>query len=105
VIRRKTAKDRLRQALQRVKDWCRAHRHDPVAAQYVTLSRKLHGHYGYYGIIGNRPALYRFRMELIRLWVKWLGRRSQRRLTWRAAIPVLERLHLPEPPPWPAAVA
>jgi group II intron reverse transcriptase/maturase len=105
VIKRKTAKDRLRKALQRVKDWCRAHRHDPIAAQYVTLSRKLQGHYGYYGIIGNRPALYRFRMELIRLWVKWLGRRSQRRLTWRAAIPLLERLHLPEPPPWPAAVA
>jgi hypothetical protein len=55
-------------------------------------------------VIGNRPALYRFRMEAIRLWVKWLGRRSQRRLTWRAAIPLLERLHLPEPPPWQAAV-
>ena len=105
MIKRKTSKDRLRKALKRVKDWCRGHRHDPVQAQYVTLSRKLQGHYGYYGIIGNRPALYRFRMELIRLWVKWLGRRSQRRLTWRAAIPMLQRLHLPEPPSWQAAVA
>jgi group II intron reverse transcriptase/maturase len=105
VIKRKTAKDRLRKALRRVKDWCRAHRHDPVKEQYVSLSRKLQGHYGYYGIIGNRPALYRFRMELIRLWVKWLGRRSQRRLTWGAAIPLLRRLHLPEPPPWQATVA
>jgi hypothetical protein len=58
-----------------------------------------------HGIIGNRPALYRFRMELIRLRVIWPGRRSQRRLTWRAAIPLLERLHLPEPPPWQAAIA
>jgi len=105
IIKRKTAKDRLRRALKRVKQWCQGHRHDPVKAQYATLSQKLQGHYGYYGIIGNRPALYRFRMELIRIWVKWLGRRSQRRLSWRAAIPMLQRLHLPEPPPWQAAVA
>jgi hypothetical protein len=75
-----------------------------VKVQYVALSRKLQGHYGYYGVIGNRPALYRFRMELIRIWVKWLGRRSQRRLSWRAAIPMLQRRHLPEPLPWQAYV-
>ena len=80
MIKRRTAKDRLRKALKRVDDWCRGHRHDPVKAPYTTLSRKLQGHYVYYGIIGNRSALYRFRMELIRIWVKWLGRRSQRRL-------------------------
>lgn len=104
VIKRKTAKDRLRRALKRVKRWCQEHRHDLVKEQYDALSRKLRGHYGYYGIIGNRPALYQFRKELIRIWIKWLGRRSQRRLTWADAIPLLNRLHLPEPPPWSAYV-
>lgn len=100
VIKRKTAKDRLQRALKRVKEWCRKRRHDPVRDQYVALCRKLQGHYGYYGIIGNRPALFRFRMEVIRIWVKWLGRRSQRGLKWRDAIPLLVRLHLPETPSW-----
>jgi len=104
VIKRKTAKDRLRRALKRVKEWCQKHRHDLVKEQYAALSRKLRGHYGYYGIIGNRPALYPFRMELIRIWVKWMGRRSQRRLSWADAIRLLNRLHLPEPPPWQAYV-
>jgi hypothetical protein len=104
VIKRKTAKDRLQRALKRVKQWCQRHRHDPVKEQFTALSRKLKGHYGYYGIIGNRPALYRFRMEAIRIWVKWLGRRSQRRLSWADAIRLLIRWHLPEPPPWQAYV-
>ena len=47
VIKRQTAKDRLRWALKRVKHWCRAHRHDPVKVQYAALSRQLQGHYGY----------------------------------------------------------
>jgi group II intron reverse transcriptase/maturase len=104
VIKRKTAKDRLRRALKRVKHWCQKHRHDFVTEQYAALSRKLRGHYGYYGIIGNRPALYQFRMELIRIWVKWMGRRSQRHLSWADAIRLLNRLHLPEPPSWQAYV-
>lgn len=104
VIKRKTAKDRLQRALTRIKHWCQQHRHDPVKEQFAALSRKLIGHYGYYGIIGNRPSLYRFRMETIRIWIKWMGRRSQRRMSWADAIRLLTRLHLPEPPPWQAYV-
>ena len=47
------------------------------------MSRKLQGHYAYYGITGNSRALSRFRYEAERLWRKWLGRRSwSGRMTW-----------------------
>lgn len=41
-------------------------RHRPVAEQHRVLSRKLRGHYAYYGITGNTDALTRFRHEVER---------------------------------------
>jgi RNA-directed DNA polymerase len=76
IVQRKTAKDRFTRALREVGRWCRAHRHWPVAAQRAALSRKLKGHYAYYGITGNARALARFLYEVRRLWRKWLNRRS-----------------------------
>jgi hypothetical protein len=46
VVKRKTAKGRLRRALRSLSDWCRLNRHLPVAAQHRTLTQKLNGHYG-----------------------------------------------------------
>jgi RNA-directed DNA polymerase len=53
VVQRKTAKDRFTRALRAAGRWCRAHRHWPVADQHAALSRKLQGHYAYYGITGK----------------------------------------------------
>lgn len=61
VVQRRTGRSRLRRTLQRVGEWCREHRHDPVPEQHRQLSKKLHGHYGYYGLTGNSQALWRFR--------------------------------------------
>ena len=83
VVKRKTAKDRFSRALRGIGQWCREHRHWKLREQQVALSRKLQGHYAYYGITGNFQALNRFRFEVERLWCKWLGRRSWRgRMTW-----------------------
>ena len=38
-----------------IAQWCRIHRHQPIAEQHRTLSQKLRGHYAYYGITGNPP--------------------------------------------------
>lgn len=78
IVKRKTAGDRLGRALRAVSLWCRRHRHTPVAAQHRALVQKLRGHYGYYGITGNSEAITRFRVEVRRLWRKWLNRRSGR---------------------------
>jgi group II intron reverse transcriptase/maturase len=77
VVKQKTAKDRLRRALKRVTDWCRRHRHQPVREQRDALKRKLLGHFGYFGITGNYPALHNFWRRVIDAWRVWLSRRSQ----------------------------
>jgi RNA-directed DNA polymerase len=79
MIHRKTAKDRFRRTLQRINQWCRAHRHDPVADQHAALSRQLMGHYAYFGVRGNYRALSHLRFRVEQIWLNWLGRRSQRR--------------------------
>jgi hypothetical protein len=70
VIQRKTAKERFTRALRKGDRWCRKFRHRPVRDQHVALSRKLAGHYAYYGITGNARALSRFRYAVGRLWCK-----------------------------------
>jgi len=98
IVRRSTAKDRLRRALVRVGEWCRKHRHDKVSAQQQALAQKLKGHYAYYGITGNSRALQRFLLGVNRAWRKWLNRRSQRaRMHWERMQALLERYPLPPP--------
>ena len=96
VVRRKTAKDRLSRALRHIDLWCRRYRHAPVMRQHAVLSRKLLGHYAYYGLTGNGRALGSFRHHVERTWHKWLSRRSQRgRLPWDRFSAFLQRHPLP----------
>ena len=98
VIKRKTADNRLRRAIKAIARWCREHRHDPIAAQHRALSQKLRGHYGYYGITGNRQALSNFRLALRLAWQKWLNRRSQRaKMHWDRFEKLERRYTLPQP--------
>jgi group II intron reverse transcriptase/maturase len=98
VVKRKTAKDRLRRAIVRASEWCRQHRHLPVRAQWHQLKRKLQGHYAYYGITGNLRSLTRLFVSVRRLWRQWLDRRSQRaRMYWDRYARLLERYPLPRP--------
>lgn len=96
VIIRRTAKDRFSRAVKTVAMWVRTWRHLPIEVQWKTLSRKLQGHYAYYGITGNAPALSRFREAVQRSWRKWLSRRSQRgSLTWERFNHLRDRYRLP----------
>ena len=98
VIQRKTAKDRFRRSVRGISEWCRRMMHRPIQEQHIKLARKVRGHYAYYGITGNYAALSRFRHCVRRVWIKWLGRRSQRaRINWDKARRLLDRYKLPEP--------
>jgi RNA-directed DNA polymerase len=99
VIKRRTAKSRFTRALKRVAMWCRAMRDRlTVREQHAALSKKLRGHYGYYGITGNSRALERFLQEVKRVWRKWLDRRSQRRsMSWERLQALLREHPLPSP--------
>ena len=98
VVRRKTMRPRFTRGLVRIATWCRQNRHLPLAEQRKTLSQKLRGHYGYYGLTGNFEALRRFAFEVTRVWHKWLARRSNRAAEqWDQFNRLLQRYPLPPP--------
>lgn len=95
-IRRKTAKKKLKLAFAKMTDWCRKNRHRPFREQAKTMAAKLRGHYAYYGIYGNSKSIREFRYQAIRIWKKWLSRRSQKRtLNWKGMGGMVERARLP----------
>jgi group II intron reverse transcriptase/maturase len=99
VVKRRTVKTRFNRALKRIAEWARANRHKPIKEQQETLTQKLKGHFGYYGITGNSAALGRFRWRVVRIWKKWLSRRSQKAriaMNWEVMDRLLERFPLPE---------
>ena len=97
-VLRKTARDRFTRSLRAVSKWCRHHRHLPVAEQHRALGQKLRGHYAYYGITGNSPALLRFSRAAERVWRQWLDRRSHRaRMSWERFWRLKVRYPLPPP--------
>ena len=98
VVKRRTAKDRLRRSLRATNQWLGRNRHLPIPDQHRALWRKLRGHYAYYGITGNARCLQDFQQQVARLWKKWLGRRSQRAgKPWERFMLLLRRYPLPEP--------
>jgi group II intron reverse transcriptase/maturase len=94
----KTRQVRLRRSIQSVAEWCRRNRHLPVKAQHAVLTRRLVGHFNYFGVNGNYGSLACLALATRRAWFKWLCRRSQRRrLNWERFRRLLERYPLPRP--------
>jgi group II intron reverse transcriptase/maturase len=96
VVRQKTAKSRFKRAVKAIAKWCRRYRHLPVGAQRASLELKLMGHYNYYGLTGNFRALAHYRQQVVRIWHKWLARRSQRGMPWARFRSLLTRYPLPQ---------
>lgn len=98
VVRRKTAKDRLRRSLKAISSWMRSNRHKSVAEQHRVLALKMRGHYSYYGVTGNMSALTAYVRRITLLWHKWLSRRSQRAwVRWDRMGALLRQYPLPPP--------
>lgn len=98
VPRCKTRTSRRRRIVRNVTDWCRRHRHEPVAVQHAALVRRLRGHYQYFGVNGNIRSLDKVAYHAARAWHKWLNRRSQRsRLNWERFQDLLRDFPLPRP--------
>jgi hypothetical protein len=94
----KTRSASLRRIIQSVYDWCRRHRHLPVKAQHAALTRRIQGHFNYFGVSGNFRSLLLVVEQARRSWYKWLCRRSQRkRLTWERFADLLRDFPLPRP--------
>jgi RNA-directed DNA polymerase len=96
VVKQETAKDRFSRTLRRFSKWCRENRHLPIKEQHLALSRKLRGHDAYFGITGNGRSLQALRYWVIRIWQKWLARRSWKtRMNWARMAQLLKRFPLP----------
>lgn len=95
----KTRKARIQRALVALGEWCRRHRHLSLKDQHAALSRRLRGHYQYFGVNGNSRSLQQVRCRTERLWLKGLRRRGQRRnrLTWERFSAYLKAHPLPSP--------
>jgi group II intron reverse transcriptase/maturase len=93
----KTRRARLSRAIRSVCDWCRRQRHQPIKKQHAALSRRLRGHFNYFGVNGNSRSLELLVRATKRSWYKWLHRRSQRGLTWKRFSVLLAQYPLPRP--------
>jgi hypothetical protein len=94
----KTRSARLRRACKAVWDWCRRYRHESIEVQHAALTRRIQGHFNYFGVNGNGPSLAALVMAAERAWYTWLRKRSQRmRLTWGRFSSLLEVYPLPAP--------
>jgi RNA-directed DNA polymerase len=95
VVKRKTAKSRLKRALAALSEWCR-NLHRPIREQHQKLMQKLRGHYGYYGIIGNYSSLQDFREAVRGIWRRRLSRRRRDGdVTWSEFYRLEQRYSLP----------
>lgn len=98
VVRQITAKDRFARAVKAVNVWCRSHRHLPISVQQARLARVIRGHCAYYGRSGNSKRIDGFRRQVVRVWHKWLSRRSHSGyLNWDRMTALLNQYPLPRP--------
>ena len=78
MVIRKTMRQRMLKKLKEVNVELQRRRHQPVDQQGRYIQALVGGHVRYYGVPFNSRAIRAFRILVIRLWKKWLSRRSQR---------------------------
>ena len=82
-VLRRTMRKRLTAKLAEVKAELRRRMHDPLPEVGKWLASVVEGHFRYYGVPMNTPALKAFRFRVVWHWHRALGRRSQRgRIRW-----------------------
>ena len=99
IVGRKTSRKKFRMKCKEMNDWLRKIRNFKKAKEWwPILQAKLRGHYQYYGVSGNMRSLKRFYLLTLRLTLKWLNRRSQRKsFNWKGFEKYLEHYPLPRP--------
>lgn len=78
-LRRRTARSKLKQAINEMKDWIRRYRSVKLNKLMPLYKRKLIGYQNYFGLPGNSVSLNLYSRYAFKALFKWLNRRSQRR--------------------------
>jgi RNA-directed DNA polymerase len=94
---RQTVRKRLRTKLREVKETFRWRWHEPIPEVGRWLASILRGHYGYYAVPLNSPALQAFYRQVVWMWKRGLSRRSHKAyITWQRMWRIVQRW-LPPP--------
>ncbi len=97
-LKRRTSRKKLRSSLKGFTDWCKENRHLKLRVLFEQLNSKLRGYYNYYGVHGNYGSLKQFFSSAMRILMKWLNRRSQRRsYNWSGFTAVLQHFQVKRP--------
>jgi len=103
-VLRQTMPKRLHGKLRQMAEELRRRMHQPIGEVAQWLRTVVTGHYRYYGVPGNLPALKTFRYHLVDLWRRVLRRRGQKhRITWQRMVQIARQwlpyasIHHPEP--------
>lgn len=98
----KTIRKRLRAKLVKVKNWMKVCRHKmKLIPLWKIFCRKLAGHNQYYGVSHNTEEVSLFFNESVKIFFKWVNRRSQKKsFDWEAFSLFMEKY----PPPRPRVV-
>jgi len=99
IVGRKTSGKKFRMKSKEMNDYLKRIRNfKKVKEWWPSLGAKLRGHYQYYGVSGNMRALNRYYRVTMRMTLKWLNRRSQRKsFSWKGFRKYLEHYPLPKP--------
>lgn len=84
IVKRRTAKKKLKASIARLEEWIKWNRHRPVKQLIPEINQKLRGHYAYYGITFNYLAIASYRNRVRWMLYKWLNRRGGKsRWSWQ----------------------
>jgi group II intron reverse transcriptase/maturase len=78
VVKRQTMRKRMQAKLKAIKHELRHRMHWPIPEQARWLAAVIRGHTQYYGVPLNSYAIIQFRNQVVQLWKRSLGRRSQK---------------------------
>lgn len=95
----KTDRNKLTAKRKALNEWLKSARNlMPLQELWKILRAKLTGHFRYYGISGNFRSMAKYRWECLRLVLKWLNRRSQKKsFNWETFRRYMEKYPLPKP--------
>jgi len=98
-VGRKTARKKFIQKMKEMNQWLKRIRNlVGVKEWWQVLRLKLIGHYRYYGISGNMPAMRGYYSKVLRLAHKWINRQSQKKsYNWRQFLNFVKYNPLPLP--------
>ncbi len=98
-VGRKTSRKKFRAKCKELNAWLKSVRNLVKTKEWWKILRaKLRGHYQYYGVSENYQGVLMYYKKALRLTLKWMNRRSQKKkMSWARFLSYLEKYPLPKP--------